>query len=88
MPVQYAAVVVDSNRARRVITDSAGRFAVPAEPGTHQLMIQRIGYYGYTTSFRFTPGIELTVALAQTMLDGPCSGFGMVAVRKPWWKIW
>jgi hypothetical protein len=88
MPVQYAAVLVDSNRARRAITDSAGRFAVPATPGTHQLMIQRIGYYRYSTSFRFTPRTELVVTLAEMMLDGPCSGFGLVAVKKPWWKIW
>lgn len=88
LPVQYAAVVVDSNRARRAITDSGGRFAVPAAPGTHQLMIQRIGYYRYSTTFRFTPRTELVVTLAEMMLDGPCSGFGLVAVKKPWWKMW
>lgn len=86
-PVQYAAILLDSARTRAV-TDTAGRFTIAAEPGRHRLTVSRVGYNRYTTSFDFTQPSELTITLAEMMLDGPCSGFGMVAVKKPWWKIW
>jgi len=90
VPVQGAVVLLDADSAHRVTTQDDGRFAIAASRGTHRLFVRRIGFYTYVTSVTlpFPQPSEVVITLAETVLDGPCSGFGMVQVKKPWWKIW
>jgi hypothetical protein len=89
-PVQGAVILLDTDSLHSVTTQGDGRFAIAASPGRHRLLVRRIGYYGYASSVTlpFPQPSEVVITLAETVLDGPCSGFGMVQVKKPWWKIW
>jgi hypothetical protein len=87
LPVQGAVILLDADSLHRVTTQADGRFTIPASPGTHRLFVRRIGYYRHASSVTlpFPQPIEVVITLAETVLDGPCSGFAMVQVKKPWW---
>lgn len=90
LPVEGAVIMLDAESLHRVTTSRDGRFVIASGPGTHRILVRRIGYYTYVTSVTlpFPQPSEVTIRLAEAVLDGPCSGFGMVRVKKPWWKIW
>ena len=73
------------------ISDSLGRFDMQGvPPGRYAIAIRRIGFATTRDSVTVPRegGLRLAVQLETAMLDGPCSGFGLVRVRKPWWKVW
>jgi hypothetical protein len=89
--VAEAHVELRGDTIRRFTTDSTGRFVFDGvNVGRHRLLVRRIGYDISVDSITvpLTPGRELEVRLQLSVLDGPCSGFGAVRVRKPWWKLW
>jgi hypothetical protein len=76
---------------RDVATDSAGRFQLDSLAADRYVMdVLRVGYHQATDTLEVASGRRLIVdvALDQAILDGPCSGFAAVRVRKPWWKFW
>ena len=84
-------VTLFAEPARATTTDSLGTFAfVDVPAGTHVLGTRRIGYRSRTDTLRLplTRGAALVLPLETEMLDGPCSGFAALRVRKPWWKLW
>ena len=73
------------------ITDSLGRFELQGvAAGRYAIAIRRIGFTTTRDSITVPRegGLRLAVQLAVAPLDGPCRGFGLVRVRKPWWKVW
>jgi hypothetical protein len=88
--VQGAVILLDADSLHRVTTERDGRFAIAASPGTHRLLVRRIGYFPYATSVTLPlpQPSEVVIKLAEAFNDGPCSGFAMVQVKTPWWKIW
>ena len=84
----YAVVTI----AGRVdTTDSVGRFALTdIAAGSYLVSVRRIGFASTRDSIRTATGggMHVEVELRTAMLDGPCSGYGVVRVRKPWWKVW
>jgi hypothetical protein len=76
---------------RGALTDSVGRFAIAAPTGgPHVLRVLAIGYGARvdTLDAPLSAGSVIVIALRPMLLDGPCSGFAAVRVRKPWWKWW
>jgi hypothetical protein len=74
-----------------VIADSAGWFSRDSLPmGRYVLWTRQIGFAARRDSLTL-PLPERRVAvipLTATALDGPCSGFAALRIRKPWWKLW
>ena len=91
-PLQDAHVQILGDDSPSVLTDSSGQFAFTgrARHGPVRLAIRRIAYaqYSDTLTVPLPLGVRWRVALAATPVDGPCSGFAAVRVRKPWWKFW
>jgi len=72
-------------------TDTTGFFTVTGLPaGRYELTARRIGYVPRHDSLTLQAGAGtwVRVALVPQTLDGPCSGFAAVRVRKPWWRLW
>ncbi len=83
--------LVAAAEQRNVATDSAGRFQLDSLAADRYVMdVLRVGYHRATDTLNVAPGPRLIVevALDQAVLDGPCSGFAAVRVRKPWWTFW
>jgi hypothetical protein len=74
------------------MTDSLGRFTISAPPGRYRILVRTLAYNSVQDSVTFPPPTHSTLVITvdpqALMLDGPCSGFLAVRVRKPWWKIW
>lgn len=81
----------DGARPAEVVTDSAGWFALDSlAAGRYEVLTRRIGFAARRDSLTW-PLPErgsLLIPLTPQVLDGPCSGFAVVAVRQPWWKLW
>ncbi|HWR50750.1 MAG TPA: carboxypeptidase-like regulatory domain-containing protein [Bryobacteraceae bacterium] len=92
VPVVGARVfVVSPAPGRGAFTDSAGRFALDSLPkGDYVIRARSIGYQSEDQRVvaRADSGPALDFQLQPSVLDGPCSGFAAVRVRKPWWKLW
>lgn len=75
---------------RAARSDSLGRFRIDElRPGRYELATRRVGYtIRYDTLLVGPAGVRVQVGLEPQATDGPCSGFAMVRVRKPWWKVW
>ncbi len=90
--VQGAQVrISDAAWAAEVLVDSAGWFALDSlAPGRYALLTRRIGFAARRDSLAWplTERGSLLILLTPQVLDGPCSGFAVVGLRKPWWKIW
>ena len=89
--VSGAQVVLRADSTRGVLTDSAGGFVFDRlRPGTYRLDVGAIGY-GYMSDSIAVPSaerVDVEAQIVQSVNDGPCSGFGTVRVKKPWWKFW
>ena len=73
-------------------TDSLGRFTISAPPGRYRFLVRTLAYKSVQDSVTFPPPthsvLAITVDPQALVLDGPCSGFAVARVRKPWWKVW
>jgi hypothetical protein len=90
-PLTDARVILRADARGYVPTDSLGRFRIEnLRPGRYRLEVLRVGYVrtADSVSVPLMPGHELEIQMVVAMLDGPCSGFASVQVRKPWWKVW
>ena len=88
-----AAVVhlADGHSRGAVQSDSAGGFVVDSIlPGRYAIQVLRIGFHALrdTIDVAADGGTPLEIGLDVAVLDGRCSGFAAVRVRKPWWKVW
>ena len=88
----YSRIFLSTNPPTEVMVDSLGRFTIWAPPGRYAIAIRTIGYRAVQDSVILPPppfsDLVVTVDPRQRGLDGPCSGFAEVWVRKPWWKFW
>ena len=92
-PVGEAVVTLRgrSDSLRTLTTDSSGTFRFEnISAGRYHLHIRRVGYEVTADSLNVPLPRDRAIeaAMFRQMLDGPCSGFGKVRVRKPWWKLW
>jgi hypothetical protein len=75
-----------------VNTDSLGRFTISAPSGRYRFRVRTLAYKLVQDSVTLPPPthsvLAITVDPQPVMLDGPCSGFAVARVRKPWWKFW
>ncbi len=72
-------------------TDSLGLFRLSnLQPGRYQLVLRRIGFRQTRDSITISErsGVRLEATLDPEVMDGPCSGYAQVPVKKPWWKRW
>ena len=62
----------------------------PVPAGRYVLAVQLIGYARRqdTVDLSGGRGARVRVRLEAQVLDGPCSGFAVYRVRKPWWRLW
>lgn len=91
-PLSQAFVRVADNHMRGAVqTDSAGRFVIDSIlPGRYAIQVLRVGFHALRDTIDVVAdgGAPLEIGLDVALLDGPCSGFAAVRVRKSWWKIW
>lgn len=91
-PLSGARVRLGNAVKRRVVeSDSSGEFVIDSLlPGRYAIEVLRVGFHGLQDTVDVTriDGGALEVRLDPFILDGPCSGFAAVRVRKPWWKVW
>ena len=74
---------------RRSLTDSLGRFRLDSvAPGAYTLFARRIGCESIRGPVEVPADSALLVTTAQSIMDGPCSGFAALRVRKPFWNLW
>jgi len=91
LPVPGASVTLLTNPTQSATTDSLGAFAFTVVPaGDYLLRTRRIGMQSRMDTLHVVPtgGAPLVLPLETVPLDGPCSGFAALRVRKPWWKLW
>jgi Carboxypeptidase regulatory-like domain len=91
LPLGGARIALSTVPAIGAITDSVGRFEIrDVPPGRYAIAIRRLGFTTTRDSIVIPAegGLRLAAELQMAALDGPCSGFGLVRVRKPWWKLW
>jgi len=91
LPVPGASVTLLTDPQRKTTTDSLGTFTfTDVPPGTYVLRTRRIGYRARTDTLHLArgDGTSFVLTLDQQVLDGSCSGFMAVRIRKPWWKLW
>jgi len=89
--LDHARITLATEPVRAATTDSLGRFALQGvPPGRYAITIRRIGFQMTRDSVTVPRegGVRLAVELEVAPSDGPCSGFGVVRVRKPSWKVW
>jgi hypothetical protein len=89
-PMDHATVVIRGTTVHGMNTDSTGTFRFDAvAPGQYLMQVRRLAYVPASDSILVPlAGRDVEVRLGASMLDGPCSGFASVRMRKPWWKIW
>jgi hypothetical protein len=91
-PLSQAFVRVADNHTRDAVqTDSAGGFVIDSVlPGRYAIQVLRVGFHALRDTIDIVAdgGAPLEIGLDVALLDGPCSGFATVRVRKPWWKVW
>ena len=91
-PLSQAVVrLADGHSRGAVQSDSAGGFVIDSVlPGRYAIQVLRVGFHALRDTIEVAAdgGAPLEVGLDVAVLDGPCSGFAAVRVRKPWWKVW
>lgn len=91
-PLRQALVrVADGHSRGTVQSDTAGEFVIDSVlPGRYAIQVLRVGFHGLRDTIEVVSdgGAPLEIGLDVAVLDGPCSGFAAVRVRKPWWKVW
>jgi hypothetical protein len=91
-PVSQAAVGLAGSHAHYAVqTDSAGVFVIDSmPPGWYTIQVARVGFQAVRDTIEVArgDGAPFEIGLDMAVLDGPCSGFASVRVRKPWWKFW
>jgi len=91
-PISQATVRLAGSRARHAVqTDSAGVFVIESPlSGRYAIQVARVGFQALRDTIELATdrGEPFEIGLDMAVLDGPCSGFATVRVRKPWWKIW
>jgi len=78
-------------RSIEVLADSAGLFSFDSLPqGRYELLTRRIGFAMRrdSLSWPFVRTEMVVIPVKPQPLDGPCSGFAVIRVRKPWWRVW
>ena len=78
-------------RSTEVLADSAGWFAFDSLPhGRYELLTRRIGFAMRrdSLSWPLARSESVLIPVKPQTLDGPCSGFTVFRMRKPWWKLW
>jgi hypothetical protein len=78
-------------RTTEVVTDSTGRFTFDSVArGRFELLTRRIGFAMRrdSLSWPLDRSESVLIPLKAQLLDGPCSGFAVIRMRKPWWKLW
>jgi hypothetical protein len=91
LPLPGTSVTLLTDPPRTTITDSLGAFTFTDVPtGSYLLRTRRIGIQSRADTLHLTHARAATFVLPldAVMLDGPCSGFAALRVRKPWWKLW
>lgn len=91
-PVRAEVMLTSARPPTTAITDSLGRFRL-ARAGTAPLVLRTraFGMDVRTDSLSDEDASSLLRILlkpAVVIFDGPCSGFAMVRVRRPWWHFW
>jgi hypothetical protein len=91
-PLSQALVRLTDGYTRRAVqTDSAGLFVIDSVlPGRYTIQVLRVGFRALRDTIEVTAdnGAPFEISLDVAVVDGPCSGFAAVRVRKPWWKVW
>lgn len=90
-PVMGARVDLMRPPADSAYSDSRGYFHFDTlAAGRYVLRIRAIGYKSWQDTVNVVSDArpEFSIGLFPQVLDGPCSGFSVVRVRKPWWKPW
>lgn len=83
--------LADGHSRGAVQSDTAGEFVIDSVlPGRYAIQVLRIGFHALRDTIEVAAdgGAPLEIGLDVAVLDGPCSGFAAVRVRKPWWKVW
>jgi hypothetical protein len=89
-PVSGSLVALSAAGTREARTDAGGSFVLDSvSAGSYVLRIRAIGFnlWQDTVDVVPMPRPSFEVRLTPAPLDGPCSGFEKVRVRKPWWKF-
>jgi len=90
-PIAHARVTLDVVPPRDTSTDSSGTFIfLDVPPGLLQVRTRAVGTGSRadTVTIGSLGTHTLIVRLPSATFDGLCSGFGLVRVRKPWWRVW
>ena len=91
-PLGGARILLTNEGTRQMAnSDSLGRFVLDSIlPGHYLIEVWSIAMHSVheTTYVAASERATLDVSLAPFPMDGPCSGFAAVRVRKPWWKLW
>ena len=91
-PLTQALVRLTDGRTRDAVqSDTAGGFVIDSVlPGRYAIQVLRLGFHAVRDTIEVAAdgGASLEIGLDVAILDGPCSGFAAVRVRKPWWKVW
>lgn len=91
-PLSQALVRLGDGHTRsQVQTDSAGVFVIDSVlPGRYAIQVSRVGFHALRDTIEVAAEGEapFEIDLDVAVLDGPCSGFAAVRVRRPWWKVW
>lgn len=91
LPVADARVSLAHTPPALATTDAQGFFAIDSvPPGRYVLQVLAIGYDRWRDMVTVVTDERppFDVLLTVNALDGPCSGFSDVYVKKPWWKFW
>ena len=83
-PIQNARVIVTSDTAVTVLTDSTGRFAAPRPAAPWVVRAAMIGYGQRVDTITVDGAMQsrLQIGLEAQGTDGPCSGFAMVCTKR------
>jgi len=86
-----AVVVIAGDFWKADTTDSLGRFQFEGIPAGTYSFVARHTDFEATRDSIVVPragGLRVDAQLRHRANDGACSGYVMVEVRKPWWKLW
>ena len=90
-PINMVQVGLLGGDARLAYSDSTGQFAISFPvSGHYELRVRALGYHTRVDTLLLPLAMDtaVVIALRPVTLDGACSGFATVRVRKPWWKWW
>ena len=91
-PTGGARILLTSEGTRQQAeSDSLGRFVLDSTPpGNYLIEVWRLAMHSVheSTYVAASDRATLDISLTPFPMDGPCSGFAAVRLRKPWWKLW